>query len=97
MEDILSYGVKKKYQSYRSRIVTPSGRILQDVGKVLPDATAIYEKCFSDSAMEREDYYYTHAISMAEKKVLWIRAALIEGKLQGIVECIMNNSKYVHD
>lgn len=73
--------------------MTPSGKILQDVGKVLPDAAAIYEKCFSDSSMEREDYYYVHVISMAEKKVLWIRAALIEGKLQGIVESIMNSTK----
>lgn len=92
MENILSYGVKKKYQC-RSKMVTPSGRILQDVGKVLPDAAAIYEKCFSDNSMDREDYYYVHVISMAEKKVLWIRAALIEGKLQGIVENIMNNPK----
>lgn len=93
MEDILSYGVKKKFQSFRSKVVTPSGRVLQDVGKVLPDAAAIYKNCFSESGAEREDYYYVHVISMAEKKVLWIRAALIEGKLQGIVETIMNNPK----
>jgi hypothetical protein len=60
---------------------------------MLPDAAAIYEKCFSDKSVEREGYYYVHVISMAEKKVLWIRAALIEGKLQRIVESIMSSPR----
>ncbi len=95
VEDILSYGVKKKYQYYRSKVLTPSGRVLQDVGKVLPAAAAIYDKCFSEAASERgkEDYYLVHVVSPAEKKVLWLRAALIEGHLQAIVETILGNPK----
>ena len=95
MEDILSCGVLKRYQSfyYRSKL-TASGRVLQELGKTLPEAAAIYKKCFEDSPKEREDY--AQAPTAAERKVVWIRAALIEGKLQVIVENFMKNPKYVY-
>ena len=91
VEDILSYGVKRKYQSFRTKVIMPSGRILQDLGKSLPEAAAIYEKCFDENSMKKEDYAYIHVVSMAERKVGWIRAALVEGKLQTIVRGIMKN------
>lgn len=94
MEDILSYGVKKRYQSYRSKVITPSGRVLQDIGKSLPEAAAIYEKCFGNSYPDKEDYSFIH-VSPAERKVGWIRTALVEGKLQTIVKSIMDNPRSV--
>ena len=95
VEDILSYGVKKKYHSFRSKVVTPSGRVLQDLGKTLPEAAAIYDKCFNADSAAKEDYTLVHVFSAAERKIVWIRAALIEGKLQAIVESITSNPMWV--
>lgn len=97
VEDIISYGVKRKYHSYyRSKVITSSGRLLQDLGKTLPEAASIYEKCFDESRKEKEDYTYVHGWSTSERKVVWIRAALIEGKLRTIVDSLFNNAKYAY-
>ena len=93
VEDILSYGVKRRYQSFRSKLITPSGRVLQDLGKSMPEAADLYDKCFSSNLTEKEDYTFVHDVSMAERKVGWIRAALVEGKLQLIIGKIMKNPK----
>ncbi len=74
-------------------MTTPSGRILQDLGKKLPEAAALYDKCFDVNSREKQDYSFVHVVSPAERKVGWIRAALVEGKLQIIVGSIMKNRK----
>ncbi len=74
-------------------MVTSSGRVLQDLGKTLPEAAAIYEKCFDANSPNKEDYTHVHTLSAAERKIVWIRAALIEGKLQDVVEKLMSNPK----
>ena len=80
VEDILSYGVKRKYQSYyRSKVIPASARVLQDLGKTLPEAAAVYENCFGESSKVKEDYVM--AVTPTEKKVVWIRVALIEGEV----------------
>ena len=85
--------MKRKYQSYRSKGVTSSGRVLQDLGKSLPEAAAIYEKCFDANSPIKEDYTHIHSLSAAERKIVWIRAALVEGKLQAIMDKLMSNPK----
>lgn len=93
VEDILSYGVKKKFRTNRSKLTTPSGKVLQEVGKTSPEAADIYDKCFSESSEGKEDYVLFHGISLAERKVGWLRAALVEGKLHAIVQSIVANPR----
>ena len=93
VENILSYGVKKKYQANKSKVITPSGKVLQEVGKTLPDAADIYDKCFVETSAGKEEYMLVHGLSPAERKMGWIRAALVEGKLQAIVQSIMKSPK----
>jgi len=93
VENVLSYGVKKKFQSYRSKLITPSGKVLQDVGKTLPEAADIFTKCFGESSNGKAEYMLVQGLSPAERKMGWIRAALVEGKLQAIVDSIMRTPK----
>ena len=93
MEDILSYGVKRRYSNTRMRSVTPSGRILQELGKTYPEASQLYSKCYGERERAREDYVLVGSSSPADRKVLWIRAALVESKLQGVVEQLMKNRR----
>jgi len=93
VEDILSYGVKKKYQGYRSKGVTSSGRVLQELGRSLPEAASVYQKSFDDHYTGKEDYAQAHVVSNTDRKIMWIRVALVEGKLQAIVENLLKNSK----
>ena len=94
VEDILSHGVKKRYRTSKSKPVTSSGKILHDVGKTYPEAASVYAKCFSGSAADRDDYATMQTSSQAERKILWIRVALIEGKLRGIVGEVVKNRRY---
>jgi len=95
VEDILSHGVKKRYRASKSKPVTSSGKILHDVGKAYPDAASVYAKCFNGAAAaDRDDYATMQTSSQAERKVLWIRVALIEGKLRGIIGEVVKNKRY---
>lgn len=95
VEDILSHGVKKRYRASKSKPVTSSGKILHDVGKAYPDAASVYAKCFNGAAAaDRDDYATMQTSSQAERKVLWIRVALIEGKLRGIIGEVVKNRRY---
>ncbi len=55
----------------------------------MPEAATIYDKYFSESSEGKKDYLFVRGISPAEKKVGWIRAALVEGKLHTIVQSIV--------
>ena len=95
VEDILSHGVKKRYRASKSKPVTSSGKILHDGGKAYPDAASVYAKCFNGAAAaDRDDYATMQTSSQAERKVLWIRVALIEGKLRGIIGEVVKNRRY---
>lgn len=95
VEDILSYGVKRRYSTGKVKQVTPSGRVLQELGKTYPEAAELYSKCYGEIVGNREDYVLASSSSprAADKKVIWIRAALVEGKLQGVVEQLMKNPR----
>ena len=95
VEDVLSYGVRRRYHSGKSKQLTSSAKILHEVGKTYADAAALYSKCFEAGAQEeKEDYAVLQSSSPAERKVLWIRAALVEGKLQSILDEIMKSPRY---
>lgn len=77
-------------------MVTSSGRVLQELGKTYPEATSLFNRCFESSATnsgECEDYVLLQSDSPAERKVLWIRVALVEGKLQAIVEQLLKKPR----
>lgn len=96
VEDILSYEVRHKYHVAKGKGVTSSGRVLQELGKTYPDAASVFNRCFEGSSLSgngREDYAQLQSGSPAERKVLWIRVALIDGKLQAIVEQLMKRPR----
>ena len=92
--------MRQRYQSSKSKQLTSSVKILHELGKTHPDAAAIHYKCFEAELKgaheEREDYATLQTSSPAERKVLWIRVALVEGKLKSIVDELMRNPRYVH-
>ena len=92
VEDILSFEVRHKFRVSKGKVVTSSGRVLQELGKTYPDAASLFSQCFEGSpgsGGERQDYAQLQSDSPAERKVLWIRVALVETKLQGIVEQLL--------
>ncbi len=89
----MSYGVKRKFQTNRSKVITPSGKVLQEVGRTLPDAADIFDKCFGENSDGKSEYMLVQGLSPAERKMGWIRAALVEGKLQAIVDSIVKSPK----
>ena len=82
--------------------MTSSGRVLQELGKSFPEAASLFNRCFEGSpssgargsSSSREDYAQLQSGSPAERKVLWIRVALVDTKLQAIVEQLMKKPRY---
>jgi len=94
VEDVLSHGVKRRYHVSKSKPITSSGKILHDLGKTYPDAASIYAKCFVDTSDGQDDYTVVQTSSPAERKILWIRVAMIDGKLTKIVGEILKRRRY---
>lgn len=94
VEDVLSHGVKRRYHASKSKPVTSSVKILHDVGKTYPDAASVYAKCFVHSSDEQDDYTVMQTNSPAERRILWIRVAMIDGKLPKIVGEILKRRRY---
>lgn len=99
VEDILSFEVRSKFHVSKGRGVTSSGRVLQELGKTFPEAASLFNQCFEGSSSSgaggsREDYARLQSDSPAERKVLWIRVALVDAKLQAIVEQLMRKPRY---
>ena len=92
VEDILSYQVKRRHRG--NKTITPSGRILRELSKSFPIALDVYNKAFSDSKEGKQDYSTTQTSSATERKVLWIRVALVEGSLANIVEQLVGHPRY---
>ena len=102
VEDILSFEVHSKFHVSKGRGVTSSGRVIQELGKTFPEAASVFNRCFEGSPSatagtggSREDYAQLQSGSPAERKVLWIRVALVDGKLQAIVEQLMKKPRYM--
>ena len=103
---MLSYGVRRRYHSSKSKQLPSSAKILHDLGKIVPEAASVYEKCFptarssasegnSPGKLITDEYAVLQTSSPAERKVLWIRVALIEGKLLKIIEGLMQDPRQV--
>lgn len=101
VEDILSFEVRSKFHVSRGRGATSSGRVLQELGKTFPEAASLFNRCFEGSSLSpgargsREDYAQLQSDSPAERKVLWIRVALVDAKLQAIIEQLIKKPRYV--
>ena len=102
VEDILSFEVRSKFHVSKGRGATSSGRVLQELGKTFPEAASLFNRCFEGSSLSppgaggsRDDYAQLQSASLAERKVLWIRVALVDAKLQAIVEQLMKKPRYV--
>ena len=102
VEDILSFEVRSKFHVSKGRGATSSGRVLQELGKTFPEAASLFNRCFEGSSLSppgaggsRDDYAQLQSASPAERKVLWIRVALVDAKLQAIVEQLMKKPRYV--
>ena len=93
VEDILSYQVKRRYRG--NKTTTSSSRILRELGKTYPPALEVYNKCFGDSKEGKDEYAVVQSGSPAERKVLWVRVALLEGKLADIVDSLVNKPRYI--
>lgn len=99
VDDILSYEVRHKYVG-KSKAVTSSGRVLQELGKSYPEAASLFNRCFeggAGSGSDQEDYARLQSGSLTERRILWIRVALVDGKLQGVVEQLIRRSRYTTD
>ena len=97
VEDILAFEVRSKFHVSKVRGVTSSGRVLQELGKTFPEAASLFNRCFEGAGGSREDYAQLQSDSPAERKVLWIRVALVDGKLQAIVEQLLKKPRYSHN
>ena len=94
MEEILSYGTKKKYQVSRSKPLPPSGKILHDLGKKVKEAEEVYGLSFAQHTNAgRPDYACMQGSAITERRIVWVRVAMVEGKLKTIVEAMATNAR----
>jgi hypothetical protein len=99
VEDILSFEVRSKFHVSKGRGATSSGRVLQELGKTFPEAASLFNRCYEGSGSpgsggSRENYAQLQSESPAERKILWIRVALVDAKLQAIVEQLVKKPRY---
>ena len=101
VEEVLSYGTHKQYQTSSHKLHnTASAKVLQGLTKTYPVAFSIHQMCYGGekkSCLEsRPDYAKVHADSSADKKIVWVRTALVEHTLKAIVDEILKNPRYTH-
>ena len=91
VEEVLSYGIRKRYHANGHKHHTSSVRVLQGLSKSFPVAYSTYQTCFGveKKADSQPDYAQMHGDSPAEAKILWIRTALVEHTLKPIVDEIL--------
>lgn len=99
VEDILTYGVHRKYRvsGVTRNNLTSSGRVLEELSKVYPVARTVYNMCYridnKKNGRQRRpvkpDYSTIQMDMPVEHKILWIRTALLEKILKPIVEEIL--------
>jgi hypothetical protein len=95
VEEVLSYGVRKRYAT--SKQLSSSAKILADLGRRFPVAAATFDKCYGakSHSSSSEDYAHLVTSSTTERRILWLRVAIIENSLVTIVnEIIKNADKY---
>lgn len=95
VEEILSYGAKKKYQVSRSKPLPPSGKILHDLGKRVKEAEEVFSLSFTQygSGTGRPDYACVQGSALTERRIVWVRVAMVEGKLKTIVDAMTTNAR----
>ncbi|KAL5477266.1 hypothetical protein EMCRGX_G024036 [Ephydatia muelleri] len=98
VEEILSYGTKKKYQVSRSKPLPPSGKILHDLGKKVKEAEEVYGLSFAQHTNAgRPDYACMQGSAITERRIVWVRVAMVEGKLKTIVEAMATNASLYYE
>ena len=99
VEEVLSYGTHKQYQTSSHKLHnTASAKVLQGLTKTYPVAFSIHQMCYGGEkkSESRPDYAKVHADSSADKKIVWVRTALVEHTLKAIVDEILKNPRYTH-
>ena len=95
VEEILSYGTHKQYRSSSHKLHnTASAKVLQGLSKSYPVAFSIHQMCYGGEkkSESRPDYAKVYASSSsADKKIVWVRTALVEHTLKAIVDEILKN------
>ncbi|CAI8058571.1 Small G protein signaling modulator 1, partial [Geodia barretti] len=95
VEEVLSYGVRKRYAT--SKQLSSSAKILADLGRRFPVAAATFDKCYGakSHSSSSEDYAHLVTSSTTERRILWLRVAIIENSLVTIVNEIIKNAESV--
>ena len=101
VEDVVSYGVKKKYQSSFSLAGTsppPSVKILKTLAesKQYELPSELWKKSVEESKRERvnaKDRTTYPAQFILEEKILWVKIALVEKMLLDYVDLLMSLKK----
>ena len=94
---MLSYGTHKQYQTSSHKLHnTASAKVLQGLTKTYPVAFSIHQMCYGGEkkSESRPDYAKVHTDSSADKKIVWVRTALVEHTLKAIVDEILKNPRY---
>ncbi len=92
MEDILSYRIKRQFST---KSPSQSLKILQDLSTSCPEAQDVYTKVSEPFDPKSEDYYVQIRTSFpVDRKILWLRVALLEGKLAAILDKLAANCRY---
>ncbi|XP_064404269.1 small G protein signaling modulator 1-like [Halichondria panicea] len=90
VEDILSYRIKCRFASM---VPSKSLRILQELSSSCTEAQDVYTECCRPSSQIEDDYARVRDSFSVDKKILWIRMAILEGKLAAILEKLVANSR----
>jgi hypothetical protein len=93
VEDILSHGVRRRFISLLSshNSLTSSGRVLQELSRVFPVARSIYQMCYGPKQKNKvtPDYARIQSNASYEKKILWIRTAIVEKTMSAIIHQLL--------
>ncbi len=92
VEEILSYRIKCRFITM---VPSKSLRILQELSSSCTEAQHVYTECCRPSSQSKDDYAIVRDSFSVDKKILWIRMAILEGKLAAILEKLVTNSRYV--
>ncbi len=94
VEDILSYRIKCRLVRGTSTD-SRSLRILQELSTSCTEAHDVYTKVSEPFDPRSEDYYARVRLSFpVDKRILWIRIAILEGKLAAILETLAAHSRW---
>ncbi|XP_019848772.1 PREDICTED: small G protein signaling modulator 1-like [Amphimedon queenslandica] len=93
VDDVLSFGVRRRYVTSSRQPLTTSGRVLQELSKVFPVARSIYQMCYLPNTGKRvkPEYAGIHGDLSSERRILWIRVSLVERTMKAIIDQLLKS------